>query len=296
MEFKDFKEAVVAGLEEIVTDGEVHVNEVLKNNNVKLTGVSIRREGSNVCPTIYLDDFFQREVSVKETVERILELSEDNKTDMDFSWFSDWEQVKEKVRYRLINRDANEELLSDVPCVGFLDLAIVFYVGVEDKAFGLGSILIKNEHMKSWEGINVNDLYAAAKVNMALKEKFEYKNICEVLKQMMNIDEEENILAPEKYDSCYDMFVITNKKKLYGASALSELQVLEKIANELDSDLIIIPSSIHELIVIKNEGELVIENIRNMVQEVNMTQVSIDEVLSDNVYIFERESGMVRIA
>ena len=65
----------------------------------------------------------------------------------------DFENVKDRVCFKLINKDRNAELLSDMPYIEFLDLAVIFYVLVSEDEMGTGPITIHNSLMKHGEQI-----------------------------------------------------------------------------------------------------------------------------------------------
>lgn len=90
------------------------------------------------------------------------------------------------------------------------------------------------------------------------------------------------------------MFVITNTKNINGAAAILYDDVLHELANNLESDLYLIPSSIHDIVAIPAEGDP--DELSGMVADINKTQVCTQERLSDNVYFYNRKDGKVSIA
>lgn len=130
MKLEKFMEAVTIKVQEIAgEDASVHVQEVRKNNNVLLHGMTILRKGQNVSPTIYLDSFFEMledGMDLEYIVRRILEVYVKGlpKSKVDMEFFRDFEKVKDRIVYRLVNREKNKELLDNIPHVDFLDLAI----------------------------------------------------------------------------------------------------------------------------------------------------------------------------
>jgi len=150
MKLEKFMEAVTIKVQEIAgEDASVHVQEVRKNNNVLLHGMTILRKGQNVSPTIYLDSFFEMledGMDLEYIVRRILEVYVKGlpKSKVDMEFFRDFEKVKDRIVYRLVNREKNKELLDNIPHVDFLDLAICFYYSYEHSELGEGMILIHN--------------------------------------------------------------------------------------------------------------------------------------------------------
>lgn len=203
-------------------------------------------------------------------------------------WFRDFEQAKERVAYRLVNYEANRKLLEDVPHVPFLNLAKVFYVAVYSEEFGNGSILIHNNHQQLW-GVTTEELNEIATENTPKLFPAEILSMEEVLRKA----------APEMARS-FDIpeqetpYMISNMEKSYGAAVMCYPSIIKELAERRQSDLIIIPSSVHELLVLTYEED--IEAFRWMVRDVNATQLQPEEVLANSVYVYRRETNSISIA
>lgn len=261
------------------TEAEVTVAKVNKNNGLVLTGIVVKGH-NNVAPTLYLEKFFEQHTngtSLEEICDEILEtLSEvEVKEDLDCSWFTDWEQVKEKMSMKLINLEANTKFLEEVPHMVFGDLAIIFQIVVESLPAGRGTITVRTEHAAAW-GVDTDALYEAAKGN---REDISIRPMYEVLSEMMG-DVPMDLIPPMEEPV---MYVMSNTEKINGAIALENLDVLKAFAEEHGS-FYILPSSIHECLLVPAEGDE--EELTAMVQEVNATQVADDEVLSNHAYYF----------
>ncbi len=79
------------------------------------------------------------------------------------------------------------------------------------------------------------------------------------------------------------MFCLTNKAKMNGASLLLQEDIRKQIGECLGSDYFVIPSSIHEVLILPDNGIFQVPELNAMVQEVNETQVERQEQLSDKV-------------
>lgn len=294
MEIKEFAEVI---REEVArkTGSEVRVQQVMKNNNVKLYGLTILEEGCNVSPTIYMEPFFsdyENDRSIDSVVSAVMELAQDNKVDitLDMNWFRDFEQVRGKLRFKLVNYERNKDLLKKVPHTRYLDLAKVYYVSVDAVNFGSGTILVYDSHMEMW-GVTTEQLETIACENTCNQQSVVVKSMQEVLDSM--IEMEEDIELPEEYQ----LYVMSNHSRTFGACTLCNRGALKELAKELDSDLIILPSSVHEIIVKPTSGDL--EELlycKAMVREVNRTQVTAEEFLSDSIYFYDRETNSLSIA
>lgn len=328
MNFKQFiqeiKETVKEALGEKIV---VEEKEVLKNNGVRLTGIVIVEGNANCVPNIYLNDYYKQYKNgrgIDDIVCEIFKFYEYHKIEkhMNMDFFSDYECVKSKLRFRLVNFARNTELLTQIPYVPYLDLAIVFYCMVENECIGNGSILIRNEHLEKWK-ISKEILKKDAFLSTQLKIIGEIKPMEDVIFEMImrrmtleiqnsarkhmdaNISISDDIVEPivkEMMDNVYSedkgpkMYVLSNESKTFGASAILYQNLLSEFANKTQSDYYILPSSIHEVILIpiKEDDELL--RLKNMVYEVNRTEMETEEILSDCVYIFKRSEGEIKIA
>jgi len=313
MNLLQFAEAVKMGLGKNFDDGtQITINSVRKNNGVLLTGVVIMEKNSNIAPTIYLESFyeeFKRGKELKEVVSELVQVYRKNRIkhcdELDF--FHDYQTVERKIFYKLINADKNKELLKEVPYVSYLDLAIVFYCDCSSELFGSAAILIKNNHIKMW-GVSVDKVYQAAMDNTPKNKPYEIKTMEEVMKELFAADirkelEKSHISFSEKWveemaaqmlaselpaEGRTPMYILTNTERLHGAACMLYQRLIEDFAKKLNDNLYILPSSVHEIIMIPASFAGKASQLKEMVEEINATQVEAEEVLSDSVYFFNR--------
>ncbi|MGN0160676.1 MAG: DUF5688 family protein [Lachnospiraceae bacterium] len=274
-------------------DYNVTLNKVEKNNGLELTGLVIMEKGRSAAPTIYLEDYYCDYVegkSIGEIVERIVMVYEEHrdKLNVDFSFFSDYDKVKPHIMYKLLNYEANRKLLEDLPHKNYMDLAVVFYVMIDNDVIGNGSVLIHNNHARMWQ-VNENDLYDTALQNTPQQLQYCFSSMENVLEEMIGVRESDDLLDSEEI-SPNDIYILTNRRKLFGASCLLYDGLIKKISEKLQSSLYIIPSSIHELIIIPQktfprERESLIDLVRN----INATEVDVTDMLSNTVYEYRRD-------
>lgn len=280
---------------------QVEVREITKNNDTKLEGLIIMEQGASIHPTIYMDDFYDRHrkgESLEKIEDRILQIYEDHRTEgkFDITFFSEWKTMKDKVIYKLISLDRNRELLKEAPHRKILDLAVVYeyFLGMDGKCGA--SILVRNDHMETW-GVTADELYAAAFSNTPKLMGCNFYSMKEVRLGIMGSgavgpDGIENLPSREELEKdIFPMYVLTNRYRLHGAGCIIYKGLLKKIAEIWDCDICIIPSSIHETILMPMSAVGSCEAISKMVREVNQTQVSPEEILSDHVYQFSRKTG-----
>lgn len=294
MDFKEFTEKVKKGLEELENEyTEIVVEERLKNNGLKLTGISMLQKGENVSPVVYLEPHYQRymvgDCTITEAVEHVAELLKDYSQTADIEaeveGFENWNRIRPRVFAKLINAEMNRELLQRVPHRMFMDLAVVYYVKVKEfMGGGAGTILASNQHLQIW-GVDENRMYETALSNME-EEGASIQGMDEILGDM------ENSPVP---NFC-GMYVLTNRSKLFGASELLRLDTLREIAGKLQDNLMILPSSLHEVIILPEKESPSGKEAAEMVKAVNDSELAPDEILSDHVYRFDRGREEIYIA
>ena len=289
MDFKLFTNEIVEMLQEkLGAECTVTVTEVLKNNNVSLTGIVVMKESDNVAPTIYLEEPYRRYQdgsTLQEIVDEIATLYEKQthnvKVDMDF--FRDFSMVKDRIYHKVINYDKNRKLLEDIPYFRWHDLAIIFYYAMEEAAFGRASIMLHNSHLDMW-GRSAEEVYCVAKENMR-------QSMPELLMPMQKLLEDVAGIKAGERD--LPLYVLTNKSRMFGASAMLYSNKIGELATKLNSNLLILPSSVHEVLLLPDDQVQEYDFYKEMVRDVNTTQVDPEEILSFNLYRYEREKAEI---
>lgn len=276
---------------------EVHSNLVKKNNGVELQAVVIRTKGEVVSPTIYVDQFIdeieKEEVTVTEVAEKVFEIYKENKNPelgAEVSDFTKKQYILDHVEYQLVNADRNASRLEKVPSKKIADLAALYRTVISNDQHGTASFVVTDEMMEL-AGISIEELDEAATRNTK-NAGFSVKSMQQVMAEMMGMSEE---MAEAMADGP-QMFVLTNGRKTNGANILLFKEQLAELAEKVDDDFFILPSSIHELLAIPASQVDEAEQLRQMVREVNDTQVAPDEILGYEVYRYNRETGEVEVA
>ncbi|MBR4082868.1 MAG: hypothetical protein IKK33_01140 [Lachnospiraceae bacterium] len=269
------------------TDIKIKVQEVRKNNNVIYYGLIIQRPEHNIAPTIYLNafyDMYRSGMEMEEVVKCIMDIYKKGevKESIDMDFFCRFEEVKDKIAYRLINAERNKELLEQIPHILFMDLAICFYYAFYQEELGEGMILIHNTHMEMW-GTNHKEL-------MKLAEKNTGRMLPPNIVSMKTLLRE---LFEESADP--GLYVLTNEKKCQGAAVLLYPHILEEAAERLGGNFYVLPSSIHEVILLKERGGENADSLKDMIREANNTQVATEEVLSDYPYYYDAQKKKLTI-
>lgn len=291
MNYQEFVGSVTGFLRETLPcETELELVSMEKNNGVIMDGLTIRKKGQTVAPTIYLDSYYRDYLagrSMQNICDRILDCCEDSSflNEFDVNFFTDYRKIRPTVVYKLIHYEKNRELLERIPHLPFLDLAIVFYCLLTDTPVGNATVLIHNSHMKLWN-ISCSDLYQDAKRNALRLLPAEFKTMSEIICEISEGQEDTR-------ESDVPMYVLTNIRRVLGAVCILYDGVLDSCASRIGSAYYLLPSSIHEMILIPEEVVLDAKELVSMVREINETQVRSTEVLSDQIYFYSPESRQI---
>lgn len=231
----------------------------------------------------------------------------------------DFEDVKGAVFFKVINKLMNHALLEKMPHVDFADLSVIFYFRLNDASEEEMSVMISYDDIKRWD-ISEKTLFDVATENMVNKKTVKLITLEEALFQMTEELKAEEALSedsesdkslyggrsspdcatngtegvsPLKADKIY---LLTCHDQLYGAACLFYPGLLKSIAAGFRSDFLIIPSSVHEVLVVSDSQGLTLEDLRDMVCTVNEREVMPQEVLSYHIYRYNREGDNITVA
>ena len=301
MRFEEFTENILQEIR-VRADGafQVKKHDVTKNNNVKQTGIAVVKEGTDIGPCVYLDELYREYESdgmkFDETVDEVYRLIlkyEENTPDVDLSGFRNWETVHGDIYPKLVNAEQNKELLEKIPHRMFLDLAVVYYAVARDHAQeDIGTILIYNGHMEIW-GQEEENLYQTSMRNMRADGEADLFTIETVIKHIMP-----GITFPsERGKVPWDtgMYILTNRRRRFGAAEILDRKTLRMVADKIGDGFIVLPSSVHETIVLPSREDAEYKRLADMVREVNDTQVDAEERLSYHVYVYSRDEEVLKI-
>ncbi len=289
MQMDEFQEELIKLLKEEMGDHvEISVNNVLKNNDTALRGLLFKSPDSNVAPTFYVDDFYkdyQEGTEISTIVDSLVEWYDRYKisTPVDMSFYEDFDSAKEYLFCKVINFEANRNYLESVPYERFMDLAIIPYCCRTDSIFGDYGVTVKQDHMELW-GVSAEEVLSIAKENTRNFVEYSMVPIEKVLAEMGFVTELEN--------ESIGMYVVMNRRRMFAAACLIFSEVLEEFGNKLGEQYYILPSSVHELILVKYDKRMDIEELHNMVREVNEQEVPVTDILSNHAYLYRKGSGV----
>lgn len=298
--FNSIFDMVKATLSTSGIDASVETHEVAKPNGITLTGLIVKDSASNIAPTIYLDDYYKRFsdglLSLEDATSEIIDVYSHHKKDsIGIGWIQDFAQVKDKIIPCICNASMNEEYLKSHPSTSFLDLSIYYRIQVSDEIMRLpdsgATIAVTNQLADMWN-INADDLFTLAFHNAKSISPASFKTMAEIMCEMMADTAE----LPEDVFESNPMFVLSNTSKTNGAIWMVDSEVLSTIATQLDDDFYLLPSSRHEIILVPASVTSDEQNLKDMIREVNDTQVSEEDLLSYSLYRYHRDIGELQIA
>lgn len=296
MEYKEFVEYIKMNAGYIAGEGgNITINHVIKNNGCEMDGLVIMEKGKDIAPTIYLDSFYELYTNgenIKNIIRQIEVIYEQNKNNVTFdvNILKHFDTIKDKIVYKVVNYRSNEKLLEQVPHKRILDLAVVFYCLLDNEYGRSATALIYNNNLKNWN-VTIDDVYKAALKNTPDLLHSKISSMAALFEKCgVNVDGEEVDLKDYVPS---DMYVLTNESKLNGAACILYENVLYDFAQKLGADLYILPSSVHEVILLPKLSMFEKDELVNMVKEVNTEGVATDEVLSDHVYEYNRTERLI---
>ena len=276
----------------------------VKNNAKERTGVVIESPGINISPTIYLEEYFEDYLKGKNLeiiVSEILGFYDSIKQEA--SWdcerLRSYDGVKQRIVFKLVNTMKNRKFLDTVPHRSFFDLSIVFYVLFEVTEEGTAAMTVSDSHAKQWK-VTADILWADAVRNVRRLLPAEFVTMNHALREMLmekgentGHEKEDGNLLPGNNSERDGMYILSNVLRSYGAACIAYPNILEMIGEILQGDYYILPSSVHEVVVVPYSVGLDIAELDAMARETNLTQVAEEVVPSFHAYLYRRSTGML---
>lgn len=245
------------------------IQEVTKNNGLTRLGVTKEVE-SGVAPVLYIDEAYENGEDVMTMVQMFNDAMEQVKEKAaDFDWLNSWDNVKDMIRVKLINKRNTVPVSRSAKARGFSDLIMVPYLTIQ-VAGRTGSSVVTDNMIERW-GVTKAKVFNQAIKNIPCK----VMPLAEQLAEMSGMDAEE-------FDSPF--IIVTTPEQTYGAAAI--IKAREKLKELCPNGYYVIPSSIHEVLVIPKDVVSGKEELDDMVKEVNMNCLNPTDVLSDRAYEF----------
>ena len=296
MDFKAFKENLAQDVKEIIDErtgknNTVEIRTVDKMNQT-YEALTIKPENSSIGVNLDVTSLYS-EYEDDASYDSILSKSADiavsaldNRPKFNIDEFMVYAKMKDKLAIQVVSVERNAALLKTVPHKNIEDMAVVYRFIIDDIGEGTGTILITNQMLEHY-GITAEQLHVDAVENAPKNRPIVIKGMSEVLTEMMGVEKAERLgfypIEPEDER----IFVASVPDNVHGAGVLAYPDFMDQAAERVGGDFYILPSSIHELLIVPDTGEMELTDLKNMVQTVNATEVAPEDKLTDSVYHYD---------
>lgn len=300
MSYEDFTQALLKEIRrQAGEEYQVALQTIKKNNGVSRDAVSITRKDCKVAPLIYIGSFYERYQGGSSVVRLAACLLEnyyemdDSLLDINTDFFSDYENAKKHLYCKLVNIGMNREILREIPYRTYLDLAVVYYYMTASVGSGQATILINKNHLEMW-GITGEELDRQAWENTVSDLKASLRPMGEILREcFLNADVDVAKTEDEAEYRIFPMYVLTNQKKTFGAICIRYPGMLKELSEKFGGDFYILPSSVHECILVPADETVSRDMLKEMVTDINQTQVEPQEILANQAYLYSRTLNQI---
>lgn len=300
MTYETFKKELLGALHrQMGEEVDIHVESIPKNNGIFREGLVIRTTGSRMAPALFLQDIYEKleddAVDYEKLASGLLRVGirEKGQLEEKIDSFQDFYRARDHIFVQVINAGWNRERLKKLPHERLLDLAVICSYRIDGGSLGNAMVVIDYSQTESW-GITPRQLLALGKANTARKYPVSLISISDMLRMVAK--EEELAGSPELSGEETPMFILTNTEKYFGAYSLFYPNVQQHVADVLNSSYYVLPSSIHETILVPDSGQFTPSELQKMVKSVNQTQVDPMETLSDSVYYYDQKKKTLSVA
>ena len=295
MTFEEFKEYATRNIMQYLppeyANGEVAVYEVTKLGG-SYTGLSVRTKERKTAVTVNLDQYYKEYQKFNMTGHIMRDMAQTIMTHSmknDLEWITDYEQVRDKLFVRLSNSESNKAVLANAPHVMKEDLVMTCHVLVS-KDDSVASTIVNDSLFKAY-GITEEQLFADATENSQRLFPIKVQPLESFIYDMAAGEGYEHPINDKNH-----MLVVTNDMGINGASAMFYPKAMEKISDMIDDDYYIIPSSIHECLVIPESDHISYKHLESILHEVNAGMVAESEQLSSHVYHYDSAVQLFELA
>ena len=302
--FEKFEEAVKDWLE-ILYRGTCtfRLQDIIKNNQVAGRGLFIEENGRRTSVIIDMEAYYEEYVDRSALPVVISDIYKQLQSGRLWSGFfeqmKDFEAVKNMVTFSLVNAEKNRKILEKVPYIEVLDLAMIFHLDMAEMEKSHMKIMISMESMNQW-GIRLEELAELAAENTLRLHPAKIRTKDEMLKHVLG-EYAESRLGKEFVDemgsvpTASPLYVLGSDSGLDGAATMLYDGVLKEFADSVESDLIILPTTVHEVMALPYDDKVDITGFRNMLRRMNQKETPPEDVLSDNIYHYRRQKNCLVI-
>ena len=264
---------------------------VTKNNGTNRVAMVLYKNDDKIRPQIYLEKYYedyQRGKELQEIVEEVLKMYKSAMKDINpknLERLEEWTNIKERLALRIVSKERNQEELYNLVYEEICDLVAIATICVERNGEGVKSIRITQDLARKWNVSN-EEILEAAKENTATLFPPKIQDLYEFVQDMVDISKEELSQGRKNFP---DMQILTNDLCINGASVILYDSFMKEVYERFGGKFIILPSSVHEVLVVPLEDSVYIPYLQEVVESINQRFVAEDEILYDNVYMYDGE-------
>ena len=298
MDFKEFVNKLEQDLKDAMADispgATVDVRSVEKLQEGSYTGITISPAGGNVGMNLNANQLFDQ-MQDGQSYEGVLAVAvstaERGLHDMpavDVSELMNYEAAKKYLCFDVVGSDRNADMLEKVPHTDKENISMVYRLQLDSTENGAATVLITNAMMEQF-GVTKEQLHADAMENAQEIRPADFRTMATVMAEMMGMPEE--MMA----DMAPPMYVATNQDKVQGAAVMFYPDFMDQAAKELGGDIFILPSSVHEVLILPDDGNMNAQELKEMVTSINASEVSPEDRLTDSVYHYDAQERIFEL-
>ena len=298
MDFKEFVNKLEQDLKDAMADispgATVDVRSVEKLQEGSYTGITISPAGGNVGMNLNANQLFDQ-MQDGQSYEGVLAVAvstaERGLHDMpavDVSELMNYEAAKKYLCFDVVGSDRNADMLEKVPHTDKENISMVYRLQLDSTENGAATVLITNAMMEQF-GVTKEQLHADAMENAQEIRPADFRTMAAVMAEMMGMPEE--MMA----DMAPPMYVATNQDKVQGAAVMFYPDFMDQAAKELGGDIFILPSSVHEALILPDDGNMNAQELKEMVTSINASEVSPEDRLTDSVYHYDAQERIFEL-
>ena len=292
MRYIEFLKELRTGIEKRMGEKyRILIKASLKENGKRVKGIEITHcERQSLSFMAYGESYYQyylENEDMDKCIQSIMSVYEEckDKSRGDIDSLRDWDRCKRFIYPFLISRDMNKELLKKLVYRTYLDFAICYMIRFpQEESDSYAVCRIHNDMLGVWE-IGNDELHEVAMRNCQ-EDGYKIVNMLEIMGDILNED------LKDEMDTC-GMYVLSNQCRRYGATGILDGEMLAEFAEKIENNFYILPSSLHEVILISCKDDFEEEQLNQMVHDVNEDVVDLSDILSDHVYYYDREKRKI---
>ncbi len=302
MDYENFKEKLIEDIKERIEDAGINAkveSNTVNKLNESYEAITITPESSNIGMNLPVEKFFgamEDGRSYEEIVDKAMEVIDKGIAEtpqFNVDDLTDYSKMKDKLVMEVVSIEANKEMLDTVPHQNIEDMAVVYRFVLSSDESGRASVLVTNQMLDTM-GITPEQLHADAMENAPQLKPAEIKGMSEVLAELMGMEQAEMMGIPmDPKDE--QMYVASVPDKVHGAGVLAYENFMDQAAERAGGDFFILPSSIHEVLIVPDDGNVKLADLEAMVREVNATQVAPEDKLTDSVYHYDSKEKIFEL-